>query len=90
MWCESVEARLGPFQIVVGSTVFNDFTGMSITGEEMFIQAFIPQPAIEALHKAILHRLSGHDVVPFDLTLLLPLQHGVGGQFRSTGKQATP
>jgi hypothetical protein len=46
----------------------------------VFVQAFVPEPPIEALDEAVLHRLAGRDVVPLDADGLRPAQHGVRGQ----------
>ena len=51
-----------------------------LTPKPRLQKAFIAQPADEALHEAVLHRLARRDVVPLDLSLLLPGQDGVRGQ----------
>jgi hypothetical protein len=43
----------------------------------VLVEALVAQPAIEAPDKAILHRFARCDVVPFDVTLLLPGEDGV-------------
>ena len=40
--------------------------------EPVFVQAIVSEGAVEALDKAVLHRLARRDVVPLDLALLLP------------------
>ena len=45
--------------------------------EQVFVQAFISQPAIEALDKSVLHRLAGRDVMPTDAARFAPFQNGV-------------
>jgi len=40
---------------------------MIIAGEQVLVEAFVTQPAVEAFHEAVLHRLARCDVVPFDL-----------------------
>ena len=41
----------------------------------------LPEAAVQALHKAVLHLLSGRDVVlPLDGMVLLPMQDRPGGQ----------
>ncbi len=42
--------------IIVSSPFFDDIAGVAVTGKQVFVQTFIPQPAVEALDKAILHR----------------------------------
>lgn len=68
-------------QIVVDPPFLDDLTSMAIAGEEMLVQALVPQPPVEAFDKAVLHRLSRCDVVPLDVTILLPLQQRIGGEF---------
>ncbi len=55
---------------------------MGQVAEQGLVQKLVAQPAVEAFHKAVLHRLSGGDVVPFDLLLRAPLQDRVRGQLR--------
>jgi hypothetical protein len=54
---------------------------MAQAGEQVLVQAFIPQSAIEGLDEAVLHGFAGRDVVPFDFPVLLPRQDRVRGQF---------
>lgn len=56
---------------------------MSQCREEGFIEALVAQVAIEAFHKAVLHRLAGCDVVPFDVSILTSFQDGRAGHFRA-------
>src|SRR6478672_916706 len=44
------------------------------------LRAFVAQLAIEAFHEAVLLRLAGRDVVPFDAVDCGPLEHRVGGE----------
>jgi hypothetical protein len=48
--------------------------------KQMLVQAFVVEPAVEALDEPVLLRLARRDVVPCDTTLRLPAQHGVGDQ----------
>jgi hypothetical protein len=48
--------------------------------EQRLVEAFVPQPAVEALDERMLLRLSGRDVVPRDAMLLSPAQHGQAGE----------
>ncbi len=47
----------------------------------MLVEAFVGQSAVEALDEAVLHGLAWRDVVPFALSVLLPRQDRVRGQF---------
>ena len=63
--------------IVVVAPCRNQMAGMAQCREQVFVEAFIPQASVEALHEAVLHRFARRDVMPFDLAILLPIQHGV-------------
>jgi len=65
------------FNIVVGSPIFDHLAGMAVAGEQVFVQAFVTQSSIEAFDEAVLHRIARLDVMPFDTTVLLPLQDGI-------------
>lgn len=40
----------------------------------MVVETFVAKAAVQALHEAVLSRLAGHDVVPRDAVVLVPLQ----------------
>ena len=63
--------------VVVDPPCFDDLAGLVQVGEQMLVEALVPQSAVEALDEAILHRLARCDVVPFDAVLLLPSKDGV-------------
>ena len=54
--------------------------GMVQRREQVFVQAFLAHPSIEAFHQAVLHWLAGRDVMPTNLAVFLPLQPRVAGQ----------
>lgn len=58
---------------------FNDDPGFSSRDEPFTIQTFVPQLAVEALHKAAA-RL---DISGADILVSQPLHHGSGREFRS-------
>ena len=58
----------------------NQMAGMAQAVEQVFIQALISHPTIEAFDKAVLHRLARGYVVPLDLAIFLPFQDSVRGQ----------
>jgi len=60
-------------QIVVDPPVFDDLPRMAITAEQMLVEAFIAQTAVERFHEAILHGLSRRDVVPVDANNLVAI-----------------
>ena len=71
-WCEPVKARVRSVGVVVDPPFFDDLTRVLESIKQMLVEALIPQTAVEAFDKAILHRFTRRDVVPFDATLLLP------------------
>lgn len=58
--------------VVVVAPCRNQVTGMAQAGEQVLVEAFVQQTTVEALDEAVLHRFAGRDVVPFDLSVLLP------------------
>ena len=64
-------------RVVVDPPVFDDLACLVEVCEEVLVEALVTQAAVEALHKAVLHRLAGRNVVPFDTAVLLPSQHSV-------------
>ncbi len=48
--------------------------------EDFLVQTFVAQAAVEGLDVAILLRLSGVDVVPFDTVLVCPFQDRLAGE----------
>ncbi len=69
-------------QIVVDAPFLDDLPGMPVAAEQMFVEALVTQSAVERFHEAILHGLSGRDLVPLDTTIRLPSKDGVRCQFR--------
>jgi hypothetical protein len=63
--------------IVVVAPCRDQMAGMAQGREQVLVKAFIPKAAIEALDKAVLHRLSRRDVMPLDLAIFLPLEHRI-------------
>jgi transposase len=48
--------------------------------EQGLVEKLVAHAPVEALDKAILHRLAGGDEVPVDLAVPAPSQHGVAGE----------
>lgn len=63
--------------VVVVTPCRDQVTGMAQAGEQVLVEALVPQAAVEALDEAVLHGFAGCDVVPFDLPVLLPRQDRV-------------
>lgn len=51
--------------------------------EQRFIEALVPEAAVEAFDKSILHWLAWLDVMPVDAGLLAPFENGHAGEFGS-------
>jgi len=57
--------------------------GIGQAVEDLLVQAFVAQAAIEGLDVAVLLRLAGIDVMPFDAVLVGPLQDRLAGELGS-------
>lgn len=57
--------------VVVDPPFFDDLPRLLEVGEQVIVEALVAEPAVEALHEAILHRFPWRDVVPFDGAFLL-------------------
>ena len=69
-----------PFVVVVGP--FGDRRSGVIEAEEQgFVEELVAHAGVEALAKAVLHRLAGRDVVPFHPMFLRSGEDGVRGEF---------
>ncbi len=56
-------------------------------GKNRFIQAFVPQPTIEALNEGILRRLARFDKTHLNVMFLAPVEHGLRGKFGAVIRQ---
>ena len=65
--------------IVIVAPGLDDLARFAQADEHVFVQAFIPQPAVEALDESILYRLAGLDVMPGH-PIERPAQHRNAGQ----------
>ena len=72
---------MGSFGVVVSDPGADQFAGMGQVAEQGLVQKLVAQPAVEAFHKAVLHRLSGGDVVPLDMLVLRPFENGMTCNF---------
>jgi hypothetical protein len=61
---------MGPDGVVVVAPGGKDGPGRGQRCEQGFVQAFVAQPSVEALHERVLGRLAGDDIAPFDMVLL--------------------
>ena len=70
--CEPVQARVWASCVVVDLPCFDDPSGFGKVAEQVLVEPFVAQPAVEALDEAVLGRPAGREVVPFDTLLFLP------------------
>lgn len=59
-----VEARIWVVVIAVGAPCRDHAAGVAQRREQVFVQALLAHPPVEALAQPVLHGLSGRDVVP--------------------------
>ena len=69
--------------VVVAPPCFDGFAGVGEAAEEMLIEAFISQPAVEAFDKPVLHGLAWLNVMPLNTALFLRVKDGVRRQLRA-------
>src|SRR5260370_231186 len=68
--CEIAKTAMRSHSVVIGVRACQYFGGMGKGREQRLVEAFVPQPAVEALDERILLRFSGRDVVPLDAVFL--------------------
>ena len=66
--CKAVEARLWPSGVVVDPPCFDDASGLTEVREEVLVETFVAQPAVEGLDEAVLRGFAWRDIVPADLS----------------------
>ena len=74
---EAAQARVRPVKVVVDPPSLDDPADRWQASEEVLVEALVAEAAVQALDEAVLLRLAGSDVVPFDPTILLPVQDRV-------------
>ena len=67
--------------IVVNAPCRDHAAGMAQRREQVFVQALLTHPPVEAFHQTVLHGFARGDVVPVNLAILLPFEHRIAGQF---------
>jgi hypothetical protein len=78
---QPAQPAVRPYGVIVDAPSLDDSPTLGERGEDVFVEAFVAQPAVERFDEAALGRLAGRNVVPFDATVLLPAEDGTGGQF---------
>lgn len=64
--CEIAKTAMRSHRVVIVLPDCQFFAGMGKGREQRLVEAFVPQPAVEALDERILLRFSRRDVVPLD------------------------
>src|SRR3989344_2697419 len=70
---------VGPDVVVVDAPALDDGAGFGQEGEDLLVQALVPQPAVEALDEAVLLRPARRDVVPGDASAVGPSEDRATG-----------
>ena len=71
-----------PDLIVINSPSLDNLPGVFQAYKPVYIQAFIPKSAVEALDKCILNGLSRADEIEFDPLAVSPLIQSLTGKLR--------
>lgn len=82
MWYP-VNSPVGPRFVVVLAPQGNDLPGLGQNPEPVLGQAFVPEPAVEALDIGVLGGLSRLDQDVLDTSRLQPSHEGPAGEFRA-------
>jgi len=69
--------------IIVADPFSDDISGMVEIAEQGFVQTFIAESPVERFAESVLRRLSWRDVMPLEVCILRPCEHGVARQFRA-------
>ena len=69
--------------VIIPTPVLDGVPGMFQTYKPIDVQAFIPQPAIEAFNEGVLDRLAWANEVQFDASLVSPLIQRLTSKFRT-------
>ena len=79
VWGLVTQRGMGPDVVVVIAPEGQLAAGIGQAVEDLLVQAFVAQAAVEALDVAILLRLARINVVPLDLVVVRPLQDRLTG-----------
>ncbi len=58
----------------------DDPAGFIKIGEQVLVETLVAQVLVKTFDEAILHRLAGRNVVPFDVVFVLPGQDSIGSE----------
>ena len=77
---QSAQRGVRPVVVVVDPPGLDQGSRFGQGGEQVLVEALVPQPPVEALHEPVLLRLARCDVMSFDPARFLPAQDGVARQ----------
>ena len=66
--------RMRPSDVVIGDPGSDDLPSLVEIEKQALVEKLVAHPAIEGFDVAVLHRLAGSNVVPFDLMLFAPME----------------
>jgi hypothetical protein len=79
-----------PLRIVVGDPGSGDLPSLIEIEEQAFVEQLVAHAPVEGFDIAVLHRLAGRDVVPFDLMLFATTQDGIRGELSAVVRSSPP
>src|SRR6266542_3883546 len=79
-WRPVTKRGMQPRRVVVSDPSSDDLASLIEVEEQALVEKLVAHAAVEGFDVAILHRLSGHDVVPFHLMLFAPAQDSIRGE----------
>lgn len=82
-WSQPAQRCVWSFRTVFDLPSFDDLGCLSEGAEDVFVQVFVPQSAIEAFQERVLNRFAGGDLMQADATALRPLEDSVRFHFCS-------
>ena len=74
---------MGPEVVVLPAPAIGQALGLSHRGEQLSVEEFIPEPAVEGFSKAVLPRGAWLDVSGCGAAVLAPAPQGVGNELRA-------
>ncbi len=79
--CTPLEGRLGPAGAVLPAPAISQGLGLGHGGEQLGVQQFIPEPAVERFDKVVLPRSTWFDVRRGGPAVLAPALESMGDEF---------
>lgn len=76
---QAAKRRVRPDEVVVEPPAFDDGAGLGEGGEDLLIETFVTEPAVDAIDEAVLLRLARRDVLPGCAGSVGPFEDGSAG-----------